>query len=544
MNKKSYVYLGIVLILAAFMRLWQIGEVPRGVSNDEAAYGFASLGIGSTLSGLDGKLLPLSFNFDNSFAPVHAYISAPFVTILGLSPFSLRLPFALLGIGAVLLLFLLIRKLFQDDELACLSAFVLAVSPWHTHMTRIVYDGPITFFSLLWIFLFVSSVQKGKAWFSLPAFFLAYYSYHATKIFLVPFFFLLLFLYAKDLMKHKKDALVYISGIFLILISFFFVLRADSVTRQNVFIWNHSEDASKMVDWERDKSLAPFFIRSVFSNKVLYYVRVFRERYLEAFSMQYLFLHGETSGLGGLYGVFYRGQMYFFELPLLAYGLYALAKKKRSKEKYLVFGGLLLAPLPSSLAFDSSYALRSIMMVPFLSFFVAFGVSQIIKNASFSSLWFKRFVIGIIGCLYAFFVVFYLYQYHFRYPVYAGESWFQSSKDLSIKIEALKSTYDHVEVAEAGGMFVFQYGLYNKKSYSPIRTLWNMNYPKDIENIIFLPECKKFISTGISKEEFLPHTVYIVPERCHKNIKPDETIVDIGEPIRVIWKFYDIDKQN
>jgi hypothetical protein len=34
--------------------------------------------------------------------------------------------------------------------------------------------------------------------------------------------------------------------------------------------------------------------------------------------------------------------------------------------------------------------------------------------------------------------------------------------------------------------------------------------------------------------------LYITPDECHKNLKPKGEIVDSLEPLRTIWKIYEI----
>ena len=104
----------LVILLASFLRLWQLGNIPAGTPNDEASYIYNSYSIWHTGRDILGNFLPLSFNAHSSQSPVEVYLTAPFVGILGLSLFSARLPAALLGIGSVFLIFLITDLLFKN----------------------------------------------------------------------------------------------------------------------------------------------------------------------------------------------------------------------------------------------------------------------------------------------------------------------------------------------------------------------------------------------------------------------------------------------
>ena len=185
--KIRYLLLGII-ILASVLRFINLGQVPYGLSNDESSYIYSAYSLWKTGEGIDGTFLPLSFNTDSSNSPVPVYLSAPFVGLLGVSAEAGRLPYILLGIGSIYLVYLLVKLLFDNEVIALLSAAVLSISPWHLHVTRTAYDTVFAMFFLLFgTYLFVRGLKKGSILWSLIPFFLAFYSYHATSLFL--FFF-------------------------------------------------------------------------------------------------------------------------------------------------------------------------------------------------------------------------------------------------------------------------------------------------------------------------------------------------------------------
>ena len=364
--KKVYLALILIVLLASVLRLWNLGEMPSGITNDEAGYIYSSYSILKTRKDLVGNFMPFSFNLDNSFSPVPVYLIIPFLSFYGISPFSGRLVFALAGIGNVILIFLIAKSLF-NSKIAFFSAFMMSVSAWHLQVSRMAYDGGIAlFFYLLGIYIFLKNIKNEntkKILLSLPFFLLAFYSYHATKIYFLALILVLFIVFKKELLKKKKVFLLLLFGTIIILFSFLYISITQDVTRGSVFLFK-DDKAAKMVNWEREKNSAPPILKTIFSNKPLYFLRVIRENYLEAFSPQFLFLYGETSGLSSIYGVSFRGVMYIIELPLLILGFIFLLNNKNKKIRNLIILLLIISPLPSTFTKDRTYVMRSIMMMP------------------------------------------------------------------------------------------------------------------------------------------------------------------------------------
>src|SRR6476620_2597685 len=116
--------LGAVLVLAAVLRLWQLGANGFGTE-------YYAAGVRSALQG--GALL-----FYNSFdpagfisldkPPVAFWIQAAFAKLLGFSGWAIHLPQALAGTVSVALLHRLVRRPFGATA-ATIAALVLALMP-------------------------------------------------------------------------------------------------------------------------------------------------------------------------------------------------------------------------------------------------------------------------------------------------------------------------------------------------------------------------------------------------------------------------------
>lgn len=526
-----------ILLLAAVLRFYNLGEMPPGITNDEAGYIYNAYSISRTLRDVNAKLLPLSFNLDNPFSPVPIYLNAFFLRVFNLTVGNGRFLYALLGTASVFLLYLIADLLFKNKKIALASAFVLAISPWHLHLSRSAYETVVAlFFYFLAFLVFLKKAAKGNINQSLPFFLLAFYSYHAIKIFFLPFVLILLVTH-RNLFKRKKQLTIFMVGIFFIILSFVYVGKTQQgFTRAGLFLFKDLNTAARIVDAERAKSSAPFMIRQVFNNKPLYFLRVMRENYLSVFSPQFLFLHGETSGLAGLYGTFLRGVMYIIELPLLILGAAVLVQKYRLARK-IIFFSLLAAPLTTTFTVDASYVARAIMMLPFLCLLVGLGIETLLAWFQKYSLFTRRVLMVVFACWYFFLLTSYLYQYHFRYSIYGAEYWFKSNRDLITLIEKQGDNYDQVWIANPDKMFLLQYGVWAKVSPGQLQSVWQMEPPRRLGKITFLTGCLD--KKGPPANFLDPGTLYVVPDICHQEAKPLSRIVNLGEPLQTIWKIYE-----
>lgn len=535
LSQKTVISLIFILLLASILRLWQLGAVPGGISNDEAGYMYSAYSIWKTGYDVAGRFLPLSINLDNSFSPVYIYATSPFVGIMGLSPFFGRLPFALVSILSVGVLFLLTYEFTKNKIVALLSSLLIAISPWHLQLSRGALDADFAlFFYLAGMWVFIHYSRNRKLLYSLPLFLLAYYSYHATKIFFILLIPIMLIYCGTELLKQKNTLYLFLAGCIFIVISFFYISSTQSVTRQQVLLTNDFGKASQVVDQERKYNSAPAIIQKLFSNKLLYFGRIFRENYLQAFSPQYLFLYGEPSGLKKQYSMLSSGELYILELPFLLIGIYAII---RSKKNLLPLIFLLIAPAPSALSSDVSYINRSIMMLPFLLMITAIGIWFAYKNIKVI-IYRYGFVIAVIG-FFIFLFSEYLYTYYFRYPFLGAEAWRVSSKEVSLYASQKKKIYRKVYIDGSNQMFVLQYAFWNRVDPSLVKIAWK-GYPANssIGNVFFVSKCSYFPTKTVKENYKEKNILVIAPKECYMNDQPYKIFVDSGEVLQSTWKVY------
>ncbi|MGB5931540.1 MAG: glycosyltransferase family 39 protein, partial [Anaerolineae bacterium] len=133
--KKELFWLALIVLVAAFLRLYRLHEVPSGLYGDEA---FKGVEAGRVLSGEEH---PIFFEGNFGEEPLYTYLVAVSFLLFGASGWAIRLVAALAGLATIPFLYLLARELFPSREgqpplVGLLAAFWLATSYWHIIYSR------------------------------------------------------------------------------------------------------------------------------------------------------------------------------------------------------------------------------------------------------------------------------------------------------------------------------------------------------------------------------------------------------------------------
>lgn len=125
-RRAQWIGLAVILLVAAFFRFYKLVDIPWGMSIDGSANALKVLDI---LRGAPYE--PLYIGRET----LYHYLVAGFFEVLGPSQFAFRAASALLGMAALLTLFLAARELF-DARLALLATALMAVSTYHLTFSR------------------------------------------------------------------------------------------------------------------------------------------------------------------------------------------------------------------------------------------------------------------------------------------------------------------------------------------------------------------------------------------------------------------------
>ena len=525
---RNYLPIILIILLASVLRLWQLGNVPISMSDDEIREVYTAYSIAHSGKDIFGNFMPIVFKMDgfNTWGTVPIYLRVPFSFIFSLTPFFARLPYALSSIFSVFLFYLIIRKLF-NDKIALFSSFVASVSVWQIQLSRIAIETDITIFLyLLGIFVYLYSKKNIKlVYLSMAILFLAFYGYSAFKIFFLPLVFILAWYKYKEF--GKKIILIVLVTLFLALGTFggLSVIQGASQYSSaggSPFFFLEKQQTSLAIELERRASVEPSLIKTIYHNKFTYWGRTAAINYLTSFSPQYLFLNQESSGIYSIWG---RGEMYIFELPLLIIGIGYLFKKKR-KEFNLILLLLLISPLPSALGVGgATWTSRSAFMALWLFVFVGAGIYFLFNYPKKQV--YKYAVLGILAIFYLYSISGYLSQYYFDWSRTNAKYFSKSTKDLVFLIKKYQSENKNVLVAGATENTFMHYAFYNQLDPKLVQDNINKS-PIRFSNFTFQKDCAFQIPTGI---------VYISQSTCSYKATPSAEIKAYNNQ-EVVWNIY------
>ena len=385
---KTKYFLILVLLIAIFLRFWNLGGVPPSASMDEASIGYNAYSILKT--GLDefGQVPLISQRgYDDYRRSTYLFLVSPSVGIFGLNAFSIRLPAAVLSVLTVfatyyIMLLLFTKRLPQANILALLASFLLAISPWHIYISRLGHESNACLSFFIFGVLSFLLGEKRKNWMliflSMIFFTLSMVSYYSGQAFIPLFVAALVFIFRKSLIsmisKNRKILLPFIIlGIFLIPI-FLNIFSPNSLIRfqgTSVFLSDPQRSINNAIKRANALENKDYLGVLVYNRRVLM-VRQFSEAYLSHFNPKWLFFNSgkEPHKVPNL------GVLYLLELPFILLGIFVFLRNQDVDErlKKLLIIWFFLSPIPAALATQAPHAMRSYNFLPTWQIFSAFGI--------------------------------------------------------------------------------------------------------------------------------------------------------------------------
>ena len=415
----------IVILLAAFLRLYKLGSYPA-LNADEAAIGYNAYSLLQTGKDEHGNAWPIHFQSFNDYKPgLYFYLVMPFVKILGLNEWSVRLPNAIVGIATVYLIYIFVVELFKKEStgngeqfneplLALISAFMLAVSPWHLHFSRGGWEANVaTFLMLLGTYLLVRALKdSGYRFFflSVTSFVLALYTYHSARIVSPLLLTGILLTFYKQTKLHLKPVFVsFVLGIVLIVPLVRDFAKGEVISRASGVGLFADVGPIEKTNEQRMEHLGTFSV--ILHNKVTNYGLAFLKNWGSHYHGLFLFISGDVIQRNA---VPETGQMYLYEIITVLAGLYFVIKtyKQRPKVYNLILGWLFVAPIPAALTFQSPHALRAENMAVPLTIVSALGGYFLIGRIMYSRRVLKRAFIIIAILFVSWNIARYLHMYY------------------------------------------------------------------------------------------------------------------------------------
>ena len=210
-NLKKIILFFIISSLLLFLFSYKITEVPRGITGDEAAFGYNGILLSRTLHDENGRKLPvfvLSLNGTDWRQPITQYFITLYFKIFGPSLFNLRFTSVLIAVLSIWLVYFLAKDLFESNIGGIVASIFLATTPIFVMQSHLGLDNiyPIPFVICWLIGLYKYTKTKQKYWLIISAFGLGFglYAYKAMRIF-VPVWALLSLLFISDKFLMKRS---------------------------------------------------------------------------------------------------------------------------------------------------------------------------------------------------------------------------------------------------------------------------------------------------------------------------------------------------
>lgn len=486
-NKKLLIILfGFIIALALVLRFYQLGNVPSSPDWDEVALGYDAYSIIHTGRDEFGKFLPVVLrSFDDYKPALYTYLAIPFVYFLGLSVFAVRMPSVVFGVIGVIATFYLVKELFKRDDLALLSSFMMAISPWSIQFSRVAFEANTGDTLNILAALFLIKGRKRPWMLCLSAFFagLALYVYQSEKVFTPLFIVVLVIIYYKDFIKLPKKylALPVIVGLITIYPMVHFILTDKQallrVQGTSIFANQTQILQTDIQKLEYDRAHHDY-LGLLLDNRRLEYGKIILSGYLSHFYPNWL-MSGDISR----HHAPDMGLIYIWEFPFILIGIFALMFGKFDrKTKAVIFSWFLIAPIPASITTGVPHAVRTLNFLPTWQIFTALGLVTtfyFIKNLKVG---FKNYDLRkplvivcctVFGLFFIFNFVYYLDQYFVQLNYYDGFEWQYGYEQAIPAVEKLKNSYNKIVVSDRepmdkSYMFFLFYLKYPPQQYQTI----------------------------------------------------------------------------
>ena len=153
-KKKVYGLMSAMAFLAFLLRVFHVAKESLWV-DEGFTYQLAQLTLGQYIDNVLNSLR-------NILPPFYFFIMHQWTNLFGYSEFSLRFPSVLFGVGSVVAVGILGKKLF-NERVGLISSFILTFSVFHIQYSQEArMYAMMGFFAILSFFFFISFLKEGK----------------------------------------------------------------------------------------------------------------------------------------------------------------------------------------------------------------------------------------------------------------------------------------------------------------------------------------------------------------------------------------------
>ena len=357
------------LSLAAMLALYahRLDEVPVYLGLDEFHFAVHAQSLATTGRDLNGSLLPLFISLEDPlgdhavlawgttwYHPIGFYLIATALTALPFGEWTVRLPFVLIGVLNVVLMYFVARRWFDDRRIGIAAAAMLAMTPAHLILSRVALDYLLPLpFTLAWLWALAMLMRRPHRWIAIVTGLIlgaGCYSY-VTSWLMMPIY--LAMSCGVCIGMNRRDAVLPLLGGFVI----------PLLLLLPWFAWHPDMPSNIFRQYQAGESRQSVLTALVTGRDVLPALRDALATYWSYFNPSFLFVNGGSSRLvsTGLAGVWPIGVA-----ALLIVALVRMVGPKLPTAMLLLVLGLLTAPLPAALKGEPFAIQRAIGLLPFV----------------------------------------------------------------------------------------------------------------------------------------------------------------------------------
>ncbi|MFA5750169.1 MAG: glycosyltransferase family 39 protein [Candidatus Shapirobacteria bacterium] len=436
-KKYFWIFLTLILILAATLRIVNLDKNPPHLGNDEISIAFDSYSIRTTGKDEYGVWLPLSFISHRDYkAPLYAYLNIPFNFVFGNNEYGIRMLSVVSSLVAILIIALLARFL-GGEKLALLAALLLTINPKNIFVSRMSYESNLasTLVLLGVYFIFLFREKQKQFYLLISGLFLGFsiWAYHTQKG-LVPLLLVVLPWLCRKEIKLRKWWVLWITTLLIIIpigFDFFNVQIKDPYNRASSQIWYKSVYIENYLKNTND--FLPKRILTVVVDPVY--------KYFDHFSFDILFTRGmemfpKNEPLN-------FGWFLIFSLPVLIIGLFNLNKIFGKYASWVVCW-CLLCPIVPSLTVGEVASVRNLAFVIPTILIMAGGFLILIKKSKILS----------IGLTILILINFFLFgiAYYVHFPKISGDNFQYGYKQAWTYIKPIVKDYEKIIIEPRFGI--------------------------------------------------------------------------------------------
>ena len=448
----------LVLMLAAFVRVYKLAEIPAGVYYDEIDLAYQARSLIETGKDYRGTWSPFyMWSFHDLKTPLPIYLSVPAALLFKTPELQVRMTTAVAGIAVVGLAMLLVWMWTKNKLAAAMTGLVFALNPWQIQFSRIAFEAIFVllfyFGFLILFFRWLKTKRLRDYYWSIVLLSLGVYVYRVMS-FYVPLTFLMVgVIYFRDIWKvGLKHVVMGVAMAAVIILPFLYatvVVAPDKTRFEQVSIFSDPEVPifvmrNREVDSGDYKTETlgerPVWSSFAIHNKVVSWVVSLKNNYLRSFSTEFLFVDGDPNlrqGLGK------TGALLLIDVVGLGMGLFWLAKNIKDKKYQLLAAWLLTGSLPADLTMGGAFhASRLITFSAPLLVVVGLGWWQVVKWVR-AQRWQKLgMAVLVFGWVIAFGVVAHKYLVHF--PLESARWHGYGYKQAILKIVEVDDQYEKI----------------------------------------------------------------------------------------------------